>query len=319
MENTEATRMEKVRRAARVARIIERLQKLDDGTLEVLDRIAGEAMKQAGPVEQRRVSRRSFLGTVAGGAVVAVTGGLAVWQIKLNTAHTAALQDEVAALHNLVSLYDEMDDTGLDAQVEQGLATVGTLVGTVGTLADGLGEAIETVRSALLDFRSRFPSLRSGFQWLEGNLTTLSQRILSLENEINQALDLSGPSSEITGGFLAEVLDWLPYTQAQRLRGGLERIGEIVAAVPDLVQGIYSRVLEPMDDWFSSSDSGGLNGWIINPLLDTVLEPAQSLAENTLSLTTEWEEKLVTPAQSQLQRRQELRAEIARLRQERGL
>ncbi|HIQ01157.1 MAG TPA: hypothetical protein EYH30_03355 [Anaerolineales bacterium] len=309
--------MAKARRAARMARIIERLQRLDDGTLEVLDRLTAEAIGGVGPRREQGVGRRRFLGAVAGGAVVAVTGGLALWQ--LGAAHTAALEDEATALRQIVALYDEMDRTGLDDQVEQGLAAVGGLLEGVRGPAEGLLSAVETARAALLDFQSRFPSLQTGFQWLQESLSTLSQRLLGLENEVNQALGLSGPIGETMGGFLAEVLDRLPYTTAQRVRGGLERVGEVVTAVPTLVQGLYSRILEPMEGWFSHRATAGLNGWIVNPLLTTVLDPAQVLAERVLGLIEACEEQLAGPAREGLARRRQIRQEIARLRQERGL
>lgn len=305
--------MEQLRRSARIARIIERLQRLDDGTLEALDRMTADALvgmtaegKPAG------MTRRQFLSAAAaGGAVVALTGGLVIWQ--LSAAHTAALEKEANALRQLLALYQEMDDMGLDGQVQQGVNALVPLIETLRDLANRLLEAVQSARAALLDFQSRFPSLQSGLRWLRDSLLTLSQRLTGLENEVNQILELSSPINETVGGFLARVLDRLPVTFARQVRSGLERVGEVIAMLPAFAQGIYTRILEPLDDWFTLRADAGLNGWIVNPLLNTVLGPAQSLAERVLELTTAWEEQLVGPARRTMARREEIRAEIARL------
>jgi hypothetical protein len=310
--SVEDTRMDRVRRAARTARIIERLERLDDRALEVLDRLTAEAIGGTDLAKVQAVSRRQFIGVAAGGVVVAVTGGLALWQ--LGSARTTGLRQEAAALRRAVFLYDEMDAAGLDEQADRVLSTVGPWAAEMRNLAEGLLSTIEGARSALLDFQSRFPALQAGLQWLQERLSTVSQPLLGLENEVNQVLGLSAPIAESLGGFLAEVLDWLPSDTAPRLRGGLERMGEVVAAVSVLVQGLYARVLEPMEDWFSQRPDAGLNGWIINPILTRVLDPAQLLAEGVLGLAALWDGQLAGPVRERLQQRHVRREEIADLR-----
>lgn len=199
--------------------------------------------------------------------------------------------------------------------MEQGLSAIEPLVEGLQSLATSLSAAIADARAALLDLQSRFPTLRTGFQWLNGNITTLSQRLLGLENEVNQALDSSGTLDETMGDFVQFVQERLPATTAERVHGGLERMGEVVTVALSIAAGIGSRILEPMADWFSHSDTAGLNGWIINPLLDTVLDPAQSLVDRVEELTAAWQERLSGPAEESLALRRELRAEIARLSQ----
>ncbi|MCX7855773.1 MAG: twin-arginine translocation signal domain-containing protein [Anaerolineae bacterium] len=305
--------IEQLRRSARIARIMERLQRLDDGTLEVLDRMTADALVGVTSAEKPAgMSRRQFLGAAAaGGVVVALTGGLVLWQ--LGAAHTAALEKEIGSLRRILALYQEMDDLGLDDQVQRGIGALASIVETIRDLAARLLEAIESARKALLDFQSRFPSLQSGLRWLRDTLVTLSQRLTALENEINEALGLSSPVAETVGGFLARVLDRLPVTFARQTRSGLERLGEVVSILPTFIQNVYTRVLEPMDDWFSQRADAGLNGWIVNPLLKNVLDPAQTLAERVLELATAWEEQLAAPARQKIARREEIRADIISL------
>lgn len=315
-EADKKVQMEKLRRSARVARIIERLDRLDDGTLEVLDRITADALvgmtAQAGPPA---VSRRQFLGAAAaGGAVVALTGGLVIWQ--LSAAHAAALEKEADTLRRIVALYEEMDALGLDDLILRGTGAVASILETIHEIATRLLKAIQDARAALLDFQSRFPTLQSGMRWLRDTLTTLSQRLTALENEINGALGLNSPVAETVGGFLSRILDRLPGTFGRQIRGGLERMGEVVGMLPSLAQGLYTRILEPMGDWFNSRADAGLNGRLANPLLHTVLDPAETLAGKVVELMSTWEEQLAAPARQAVARREEIRAEIARLKEE---
>lgn len=309
--------MEQLRRSARIARIIERLGRLDDGTLEVLDRMTADALVGVTtPERPPAVNRRQFLGAAAGGLIVALTGGLTLWQ--LSAAHAAALEKEADTLRRILALYRQMDDLGLDDQVQRGMEAIAPILEVLRDLATRLLEAIQRARAALLDFQSRFPSLQSGMRWLRDTLLTLSQRLTALENEINDVLGLSSPVAETVGGFLSRILDRLPGTFARQIRNGLERMGEVVAMLPAFAQGLYTRILEPMDDWFSPRADAGLNGWIVNPLLKTVLDPAQTLAERALELGTAWEEQLAAPTRQAMDRRAQIRAEIARLMEELG-
>lgn len=308
--------MDKLQRSARMARILERLQRVDDGTLEVLDRLTAQALVGSPASQERGVSRRQFVGTLAGGALVALTGGLTIWQ--LSAGHAVVLEDEAAALRQVVDVYGQMEQARLDQQVEQGLAVLGPLLERLRGPAQDLLSSVQAARDALLDFQSRFPSLRLGFQWLQENLAILSQRLLGLENGVNEAIGLSAPLTETMGVFLAELFDRLPAATAQRLRPALERIGEMVTAIPAQVQGLYTRILEPMDGWFSHQATAGLNGWIVNPLLTTVLDPAQALAEGILDLAQAWDD-WAGSVQEGLSQRQVLREEVARLCREHGL
>jgi hypothetical protein len=312
--------MERALRAARVARIAERVQRLDDGTLEMLDRLTADVVRGGDLTEMGgapKVNRRRFLGVAAGGIVVAGMAGLAIWQ--WGETRQAALEGRIASQKEVIELYEKLDQVDLDSQVAHGIAAVGALLGGLQSVVGGLGEAIDAARSALTEFRSNFPSLQAGFQWVHASLNVLSQRLLSLENAVTEALELPGPITETMGGFLAEVLDQLPETAREQLRAGVERMGEFVTSVPPLIEGLHTRILEPMDGWFSSSAADGLDNWIVEPLLTGVLDPAHEAAERVHGLATAWEGQLVEPVQEAIRRRSEMREEIVRLRQEYGV
>lgn len=309
---SEEDRLEKARRAARVARIIERLQRLDDRTLEALDRGTADAISGAGSLTSPGVvggpvSRRRFLGAAGvGAAVVAVTGGVFLWQASSD--RLAALRAEIAELQQALALYDELEAVGLDGQVAQGLTAVGAPLGDVRSQAEALGANLGLVRADLRDVQSRL-------SWFRERLDTLSQLLLGLENEVNQSLGLAVPLEEAMGGFLAEVLAGLDEDDADRLRGALERLGEVISAIPVTLQSFYTRLLEPLEGWLGAGAAGGET--TLDPLPATLLDPAEGLVEDVRELATTWE-AVAEPLPEQLSARQALREELARLRQAGG-
>ncbi len=304
MTSTGDVRTTRIRRAARMARIIDRLERLDDGTLEELDRLTRQAVSGSVAVPGRTSRRRFLKAAVAGGTVVAVTGGLAVWQMGYG--HLSA---EVNRQREVVALYEAMEEAGLDGRLEQALETLDGLIGGLREGAEALRSGLEVGRTALLDFQSRFPSLQSAFQWLQQTLAALSQRMLALENSVNGLLEITGPLAETMGSFLRWILDHLPGPAAGQVQDGLERLGEVVTMLPDLVEGLHRRILEPMDGWFSSRASTGLGATLVQPLLVHVLDPAESLLDRVVQLATAWDETRDALRQI-LEQRKTIRAQI---------
>jgi len=307
----------RIGRAALVARVMDRLPRLDDDTLELVDRLTAKAVNGAPPDQPQGMSRRSFVATtLAGAVIVAAAGGLGVWQ--LGTRRDAARARDAVMLRRAVALYEEMEAAGLDERVELALSLLDPLFAALRAGATNLLSAIESARSALLDFQSRFPSLQSAVQWLEEQWAAISQQLSELEGEVGQAAGLSAPLSETLGNFMAGVVEELPPATADQSGDSLERMGQIIVATPPLVQGLHSRLLEPMSGWFTPRVDAGLNGWIIYPLLTTVLDPAQRLAQKLLDAADVWENRFATPARQSLAQRATARAEIAQLYQEDG-
>lgn len=306
MATDERTR--RIRRAARKARIIERLDRLDDATLDELDRLTRQAVLGQFPAPEAP-SRRQFLkAAAAGGALVALTGGLAV-----GYGYWSVLRQDAIRMSSLVALYEEMDRLGLDAKLGAALVAIGNRIGTLRAAAESLRAGLQGGRAALLEFQSGFAPLQAGLRWLRQSVTTLSQRLLALENSVNGLLELTGPLTETVGGFLRWILDRLPGSAAEQVRDGLERLGEVVSPLPDLVEGLHQRILEPLEAWFDARSAEGLGPNLVDPLLTLVLDPAEALLDQIVELFRSWEEEWAGSLQQTLERRQAIREQIRRL------
>jgi hypothetical protein len=316
--DTEQAWKTKVRRTARIARIIDGLERLDETALENVERLVSQHPAR---VEERRpvpATRRDFLrAAAAGGAVVAVTGGLAAWQLGYGRA--AAVQTEINSLRRLVGLYEQMDQVGLDDRLGSARQAIGGLIAGLRGAAESLRSGLEAGRSALLDFETSFPSLQAALQWLQQNTATLSQRLLAMENSLNGLLGITGPLAETVGGFLSWLLGQLPSSAANQARDGLERTGETVSVLPGLLEGLHTRILEPMAEWFSPHSPNGLTQRLVNVLVAGVLDPSAALVDQVVQLTTAWEEQWLSPLEQALEERARIRAQIERHQESRGL
>ena len=305
----------RVQRTARKARIIERLDRLDDTALNEVDRLTRQAI--AAPDEKVEVDgeagRRGFLKALAaGGVLVVTTGGLAAWQLGFGRVKMA--EEEAEAFRQLADLYQEMDRTDLDGQLAANLEVMNRLVSDLHASVASLDSGVSNGRNRLDDFQAQFPPLQAAFQWLERATTTMSQRVLALENSVNEYLGFTGPLQETAGAFLSGVLDELSAAAPDPLRDGLERIGEIVSSLPDLLEGIYTRIIEPISGWFSPQPTAGLNGSLIEPLRVEVLDPVHELVAQSDQLMSMWAER-TEEIERVLEQREEIRARIQRYRQ----
>jgi hypothetical protein len=302
-----------------IERISQRLQTLDHQTLLRLDELTEQVEADGGMRAAERMTRRRFLrGALVGGVAglaVGAGGGLVAWE-------TAQLEGtaEALKLKGLLALYESLEKIELDAIVSTGMAAVGLLLKGVegGSLAIKAG--LDTVEGLLLDFEGAFPTIRTGIEWTEGVVSALADRLQALEDAIERVLEKAQPITEALGGFFDFVLDVLPFGYGDRIRAILDRIGDLVTSIPETVEGINTKLLEPLRrDWFSEEEGKGLKGGLIDPTVTKLLDPLEAFLGRLAELVGSWEEKLVGPVQEAIGERDAIRGEIARYKAEEGL
>lgn len=302
-----------------IERISQRLQTLDHQTLLRLDELTEQVeadgeIRAAEGMTRRRFLRGALVGGVAGLAVGA-GGGLVAWEAAQLEGAAEALK-----LKGLLALYESLEKIELDAIVSTGMAAVGLLLKGVegGSLAIKTG--LDTVEGLLLDFEGAFPTIRAGIEWTEGVVSALADRLQALEDAIEQVLEKAQPVTEALGSFFDFVLDVLPFGYGDRIRAILDRIGDLVTSIPETVEGINTKLLQPLRrDWFSEEEGKGLKGGLIDPIVTRLLDPLEAFLGRLAELVGSWEEKLVGPVQEAIGERDAIRGEIARYKAEQGL
>jgi hypothetical protein len=112
----------------------------------------------------------------------------------------------------------------------------------------------------------------------------------------------------------------LPFGLGDKFRDALEGLVGLVTSVDELIEGINTYLLEPLEDeWFSEEDGKGVGGTFLDPLVENVFDPLQAHLESLAVLADDWQDKLVEPSRVALTERAEIREQIAQYRDEYGL
>ncbi len=310
-----------------------------------------ECFEESPPAdEQAQLSRRKFLtGAVVGGAAglaVAAGSSVAVWRVtnselvamqEAADAELAATKDaadlelggivgdaaeEVAKLLGLLKLYQELDKIDLDGIIEKGLAAAALPLAALEAGARALKSGLEWAERALLAVAEAIPTAEEALLWLEARVSALADAIESLENSVALALERATDNAvgEAVKEFVTKILDALPFGLGDKFRAALNGLVTLVTSVDDLVEGINTKLLEPLrENWFSGEEDGGVSGTFFDPLVIKILDPLEEHLGNLATLADTWQMELATPAQQAMTTRARLRAEIDRYEKEYGL
>jgi len=315
------------RRGRVIERINQRLQVLDYQTLLEIDEFTEQVKADREILAAEGMTRRRFLhGALVGGVAglaVGAGGSLVTWETGTAAGRTAAKLEaatEALKLKGLLAFYENLEKIGLDAIVSTGVAAVGSLLEGVETGSLAIKTGLDTVEGLLLDFEAAFPTIRAGIGWTEGVVSAFADKLQALEDAIERVLEKAQPLTEALGSFFNFVLDLLPFGYGDRVRVTLDRIDDIVTSIPEAVEGINAKLLEPLrHDWFSEEEGKGLKASLIDPIVTGLLDPLEAFLGKLAELVGSWEEKLAGPIQKAISERDAIREQIARYKAEEGL
>lgn len=315
------------RRGQVIERINQRLLDLDYQTLLKLDELTEQVEADREVFAAEEMTRRRFLqGALVGGVAgltVGAGGSLVAWETGTAAGRMAAELEataEALKLKGLLALYENLEKIGLDAIASAGVAAVGLLLEGVETGSLAIKTGLDTVEGLLLDFEAAFPTIRAGIEWTEGVVSAFADKLQALEDAIEGVLEKAQPITEALGNFFNFVLDLLPSGYGDKIRNTLDRIDDIVTSAPEAVEGINTKLLEPLRrDWFSEEEGKGLQGDLIDPIVTQLLDPLEAFLGKLAELVGSWEEKLAGPIQKAISERDAIREQIARYRAEEGL
>jgi len=315
------------RRGRVIERINQRLQGLDYQTLLKLDELTEQVKADREVLATEGMTRRRFLqGALVGGVAglaVGAGGSLVAWETGTAAGRVAAELEataEALKLKGLLTLYENLEKIGLDAIVSTGVAALGLLLEGVeaGSLTTKAG--LDTVEGILLDFEEAFPTIRAGIEWTEGVISAFADKLQALEDAIEGVLEKAQPITEALGSFFNFVLDLLPFGYGDKIRVTLDRIDDIVTSIPETVEGINTKLLEPLRrDWFSEEEGKGLKAGLIDPIVIGLLDPLEAFLGKLAELMDSWEKKLVGPVQKAISERDAIREQISRYKAEEAL
>jgi hypothetical protein len=274
--------------------------------------------------EMERLSRRQFLrGGLAGGAAgLAVAAGTGVAVYKISDAEVqsalASADAEIARLQGLVSLYEDLEKAGLDSILRTGMAAVALPLEVVEGGARTLKSGLDLIEGALLSLEKALPTAQESILWLEGQVSALAAGIETLQTALGQVLERVGDTHvvEALRDFVSMIFDNLPFGLGTKIRSALDGLVELVTSVDDLIEGVNTRLLEPLrTQWFSSEDGEGVRASLVDPLVEHVLDPLEAHLGSLAALVDAWQQKLMAPTQQALEQRAKARENIIKYKQ----
>jgi hypothetical protein len=233
-----------------------------------------------------------------------------------------AAAEELAQMLGLLGLYEELDKIGLDGILEKGLAAVALPLEALEVGARALSRGLEWAETALLSLAEALPSAQESLLWLEAQVSAVANGLESLQRSVANALDRATDNAigAAVEDLTNRLLDNLPFGLGARFRDALAGMVALVTSVDELVAGINSFLLEPLrDKWFSEEEGKGVGGSFVDPLIENILDPLEAHLVNLSVLADNWQDNLMSPSQKALAERSQIRAEIARYKDEYGI
>jgi hypothetical protein len=228
---------------------------------------------------------------------------------------------EIARLQGLVALYEDLEKAGLDAVVQTGMAAVALPLDVVEVGARALNSGLSLAEDALLGVAKALPTAEESILWLEGQVSALAAGVETLETALAEVVERVGDmrAVEALRDFVTMILDNLPFGLGDKIHGVLDGLVGVVTGVDDLIEGINSRVLEPLHEkWFSSEDGKGLGTSLVNPLVEQILDPLEKHLASLATLVDAWQQDLTVPTQQALEQRAKVRENIAKYKRDHG-
>src|SRR5258707_4069727 len=229
-------------------------------------------------------------------------------QLTLANGQLSQVQADHALAQGLLDLYRKLETVNLDQVVIDALGALGMPILAIETVRNALANGVVLSAKVLQAIEDQMPFIAAGLDWLEQQLGTLSSGL----HAFKAALQVSGSTqtAKDVGDFVSKLLDALPFGMGQSVKDALQQMGNLIAYLPNLLDNASLRVLEPARQWIVSGKQGGLYAVLIQPLRDQLLAPAQQIVANAQNLNSVYNNQLAQPAQSALEQRAKIRAEI---------
>jgi hypothetical protein len=318
-------------RGALQSKIVKRLGSCDEDTLERIGEMLGSTEVTVDDDEEPilfsgGITRRQFLaGTAAGGAALVSTNvATAVMAGALGTRAGEAKaelesQAELLKLRGLVTLYENLEQVGIDAILSTGIAVLTISIDGLQLGITALQRGVSLVDSAVSAVENAFPTIRTGLRLVERLVTSIENRVTQLQDLMSDVQEVVSPLSDAVGSFFSSLVERIPGI-GPTIVDTLDRISELVGSLPETIGRMRTDLLEPLrEDWFTDDEESGLKGKLLNPLQENLLEPLEGFLTDLNDAIDEWQEQLVNPVEEALIQRDVIRQQIAEYKEREGI
>jgi cell division protein FtsB len=229
------------------------------------------------------------------------------------SATRAALETQIARLEWQLGLYQSLERIGLDKLIQGVLDTYDRLWPPVRARIAALKATLVTIEEALTTTEGRLTALRRRVGLIRSLLDGIEALIAAAQERVAVVTKTTAPLGEALGELCDWLLDHLPFGAGVTVRAALDRLRELVTAVPNLVSTTRADLLDPIQaDWLDDTSEQGAHRRLFDPLRRRLLEPlATHLTQLETALST-WETDTATPLRTALTEREKVLEELAR-------
>lgn len=261
------------------------------------------------------------------GVVEQYKSDLAKSQADLGAAQSeaASLREQLAqaetqrsTLQGLVGLLEGLEGIGLDDILQTGLAALMGVWAGLGGLAPVLHSGVELAAGLLDEFEAAVAGLREKLQRSGDMLASIKLDVERVETASAQAVLTVGPLFEPVAQFANFIVEQLPFDISAPFEYTLNLVRRMLLTVPKTVRNLEQLLVQPLDRYLGAH-AGGWTAALVAPVREQLLTPASELLDKWGEADATFAEKVVAPATAALEKRAQLRSEIAAYKSQHGL
>jgi uncharacterized phage infection (PIP) family protein YhgE len=247
--------------------------------------------------------------------------GLAEAQSQTMTAQDQlnAANSQLDQFRQLIALYEQLENIGLDGLTRDGLATMSTGIAAATGLMPMVSGGLQTAGDLLSGFEKLIPDFNDGLTWLNDQIIKLKLGLMLVENSAQKVASSAAVGVVgAFGGFMKFVLDYLPFNIGQKSRAALESTQAYITQSTVLTEGANERVFGKMSRYVAK----GPENWqkkLVAPIREQTLAPVGQLLAALTDSQTQFTEKVDRPVQAALTQRAAVRDQIAAFRRDHQL
>lgn len=310
------------------ARIVRRLQRMDYSLLLELDaatqRAESAVAQQPAPTDPPKadgdavstpaLTRRQMLTRLAVGGTALATAGYVGARFG-KSAEEADAQPEISHLRTILSLYEMMDEVGLDRLIATALTALGFAIDGLRLGATALRGAVDFIAGMLDRVEAAVPQILAGIEATESFVATIDRHIGELEQLIGEVLQEASPLTQAIDSFVQELLSYLPFGIGDRIRRTTQEMAALIGLLPAGVGSLRANLFAPMRAWFPAEDGADLRAQLFAPVRADLIEPTRTLLDDLVQFVDRWDSELAGPVQAALDQRAEVRNQIVAYQQ----
>ncbi len=233
-----------------------------------------------------------------------------VSSLSTATDELSQLRMQLDEMRTLNELWESLDAVGLDSQLQAAMVVIGSAIGAALNAADILREGLEKGQSALTNFIAALPGPQDGIRFLQTQISTLANNLDWLAQQVADVVDPVDPFASQIASFVLWVLDRLPFGAGDKAKAGMEAMQAVINSLPALVEGVSTKVLIPLAEWFGGNDQNNLSGILLTPISELVIVPARAMLDKFAKLETDYRTQLAEPVETILAKRRSIRDQI---------